>query len=179
MTIKNVDPKTLQKWLANNEAILIDVREPFEHNIKNIKQANLIPLSKITKCELPQHTNKKIVIHCQGGKRSQTACEKLLREDPSLEIYNLEGGIIKWEKECEGASSCTSSCLTLDRQVQLAIGILVLASIFLAYFLSEKFLLLTAFIALGLIFAALSGICSLSLLLAKCPWNKKNNPKKL
>jgi rhodanese-related sulfurtransferase len=30
--------------------------------------------------------------------RSYKACEKLLSEDPNLEIYNLEGGIAAWEK---------------------------------------------------------------------------------
>lgn len=172
MAIKNVDPKTLKKWLSNNEAVLVDVREPIEHSAKNITQANLVPLSQIAKCNLPQCQNKKLVLHCQGGKRSMAACEKLLREDPELEIYNLEGGIMNWEKECLDSASCAKSCLPLDRQVQIAIGSLVLITSLLAYFVNEKFLLLTAFIGGGLIFAGLSGFCTMSVLIAKCPWNK-------
>jgi len=30
--------------------------------------------------------------------RGKTACEKLLNENPKLDIYNLEGGIAAWEK---------------------------------------------------------------------------------
>ena len=40
--------------------------------------------------------DKKLVLHCRSGKRSLTAGAKLLEENPNLEIYNLEGGIIAW-----------------------------------------------------------------------------------
>jgi rhodanese-related sulfurtransferase len=36
------------------------------------------------------------VVHCLKGSRGASACEKLLRQDPNLEIYNLEGGIDAW-----------------------------------------------------------------------------------
>lgn len=36
MTFKNIDAKTLKKWLENNEAIVVDVREPAEHEAEKI-----------------------------------------------------------------------------------------------------------------------------------------------
>lgn len=98
MPIKTVNCETLNKWLNNSEAVLIDVRTQAEHQASNIKQAHLIPLDQICKDKLPNCNGKKLVIHCQKGGRGNSACEKLLKEDPNLEIYNLEGGITAWQQ---------------------------------------------------------------------------------
>lgn len=96
MPLKTIDPATLKQWITRDEAVIIDVREPEEHQEINIPEATLIPLATVCKAKLPLATDKKIVIHCRSGKRSMSACEKLLAEDPSLELYNLEGGIMGW-----------------------------------------------------------------------------------
>jgi len=101
MSVKNIDCPTLKKWLKNNEAVLIDVRELAEYQESKIDQAHLIPLGEISINSLPNFENKKLVLHCRSGKRSLTAGSKLLEENPKLEIYNLEGGIIAW-------NNCTS-----------------------------------------------------------------------
>ena len=63
MTIKNIDALTLRKWLEDDQAILIDVRQPAEHKNQNIAKAKLIPLDEISKEKLPEIGNKKLVIH--------------------------------------------------------------------------------------------------------------------
>jgi len=170
MTIKNIDAKTLKNWLDNDQAILIDVRQPAEHRSQKIDKSKLIPLDEICKEKLPEIGNEKLVIHCQGGKRSLSACQKLLNENLGFEIYNLEGGINSWRSSGCGGDK-TNNFLTLDRQVQLVIGLLVVISVFLSFFVSINFLILTLIIGLGLIFASLSGICMLANLIAKMPWN--------
>ena len=172
MAIHKIDAKTLQNWLDKDQVVLIDVREEAEHRNQKINGAKLIPLGKISKKDLPELKNKKLVIHCQAGRRSQSACEKLLQEDSNLEIYNLEGGINSW---------CGSGCnviksknffLALDRQVQLTIGSFVFFGSLLTYFVDLKFVFIPAFFGAGLIFAGLSGLCLLANLIAKMPWNK-------
>jgi len=122
MTVKNIDAKTLKKWLENNEAIVVDVREPSEHEAEKISGSNLLPLAKVCKSSLPKYENKKIVLHCHSGKRSTSACQKLIGEDPNLEVYNLEGGILSWVAErCEIKTS-GKFFLPLDRQVQFTMG---------------------------------------------------------
>jgi rhodanese-related sulfurtransferase len=96
MPIKNIDAATLKKWLDNKEAVLVDVREPAEFNAESIPEAKLIPLATVNKRVLPDCGNKKLVIHCRSGGRSLTACQRLLAEDATLELYNLDGGIIGW-----------------------------------------------------------------------------------
>jgi rhodanese-related sulfurtransferase len=172
MTIKNIDAKTLKNWLDNDQAILIDVRQPAEHRSQKIESAKLIPLDEICKEKLPEIGNKKLVIHCQGGKRSLTACQKLLSENLGVEIYNLEGGINSWCSSGCNVEVKSNKFIPLDRQVQIAIGLLVVISVFLSFFVSINFLILTLIIGLGLIFAGLSGICMLANFIAKMPWNR-------
>ena len=172
MTIKNIDAVTLRKWLASGEAKLIDVREISEHKSQRISGSTLIPLAEITKEKLPDIKNTKLVIHCQGGKRSLNACEKLLAENIGCEIYNLEGGINSWCAQGCDVISTKKFFLPLDRQTQLAIGSVVLASSMLGYFFNINFLFISGFFGAGLIFAGLTGNCTLAKIIAKMPWNK-------
>lgn len=172
MTLKTVDAKTLCNWLDTNKAVLVDVREPAEYAAENIHGAILLPLGSISKSALPPHAGKKLVIHCRKGGRGASACEKLLAEDPELEIYNLEGGIEAWNAACFLISSSGKFFLPLDRQVQLTIGIFLLLGSFLGYFATPLFFLLTGFFGAGLTFAGLTGFCGLAMLMAKMPWNQ-------
>lgn len=172
MSVQNINAKTLKKWLENNEAVVVDVRESAEHEVEKISGSNLLPLAKVCKDSLPQCKNKKLVLHCLSGKRSSSACQKLISEDPNLEIYNLEGGILGWKAEgCEVKTS-GNFFLPLDRQVQLTIGLGVLIGTIFGYFINPIFLLFSGFFGAGLSFAGLTGYCGLATLMAKMPWNK-------
>ena len=172
MPVKTIDAKTLKKWLENNEAIVVDVREVAEHEAEKISGSNLLPLANVCKSSLPKCENKKLVLHCRSGKRSSSACQKLINEDPNLEIYNLEGGISAWNAEGCNIETSGKFFLPLDRQVQLTIGLGVLIGSVLGYFVSPKFFILSGFFGAGLTFAGLSGYCGLAILMAKMPWNR-------
>ena len=90
-------------------------------------------LGKICKTTLPNPSGKKLVLHCKAGKRGGMACEKLLTEDPNLELYNLEGGIDAWTQSGKETRLSGKTHLPLDRQVQLTIGIAVVTGIILGY----------------------------------------------
>ncbi len=77
---------------SKEEFQLIDVREKSEYEISNLNGL-LIPLS-----ELENHVDKinrqgMVIIHCQSGKRSAAAIERLQREFGFSNLVNLEGGI--------------------------------------------------------------------------------------
>lgn len=99
MPMQTINATTLKQWLDNGEALLIDVREPAEHQAQSIRGALLKPLGTLCVSDLPPLQGKKLVMHCKLGKRGTSACEKLLAEDPSLTIYNLEGGIESWASQ--------------------------------------------------------------------------------
>jgi len=170
---KTIDAKTLKQWLERGEAVPVDVREPAEHRAQCIEGAKLLPLSNVRASSLPARMGKKLVIHCLKGGRGSQACEKLLAEDPSLEIYNLEGGLNAWGTAGFPIKRSGSFFLPLDRQVQLTIGICVLAATALAYFVDPAFLLIAAFIGVGLTIAGLTGFCGLARLVALMPWNQR------
>ena len=104
MPIKIIDPRTLKTWLAQNEAFVIDVREPHEYHLAHIPGAILIPLAMLSAEELPDPEGRKRVVHCQHGKRGALACDRLVIADPTLEIYHLEGGLAAWINAGYGVS---------------------------------------------------------------------------
>jgi rhodanese-related sulfurtransferase len=82
--------------LDNDDAVLIDVREPFEYHEMNIPSAKLIPMNTDSWDKLPVTSAKKIIVHCRSGKRSAAVCMKLLSTNPQAEVYNMAGGILAW-----------------------------------------------------------------------------------
>lgn len=174
MALRTIDAPTLKQWLDAGEAMLLDVREPAEYKAESIAGAKLLPLAGINKSALPNYAGKKLVIHCRKGGRGGSACEKLLAEDPNLEIYNLEGGISAWTDAGYPIQSSGKFFLPLDRQVQLTIGLSVLLGSLLAYFVNPLFLLLTGFFGAGLTFAGLTGFCGLAIVMARMPWNQQS-----
>ena len=86
----------LKKMMSNPGVALIDVREEDEYRDEHIKEAQLFPLSSFSLKKLPQGYSS-YVIQCRSGARSQEACRRLFKENPSLEVFNLEGGILAWK----------------------------------------------------------------------------------
>lgn len=171
--IKSVDPRAASEWLANNEAIIVDVREPGEYESMHIVGAKLIPIGVVATSELPELKNKKLIMHCQFGRRGGMACEKLLSMNPALDIYNLEGGISAWEKEGLHVERSESTVIAIDRQVQITIGSGVLIGLILGYGFNQAFFFISAFFGAGLLYAGISGSCGLAVIMSKMPWNIK------
>jgi hypothetical protein len=131
-----------------------------------------LPLGSVSKSALPPCAGKKLVIHCRKGGRGGSACEKLLTEDPNLDIYNLEGGIEAWNTAGLAVVSSGKAFLPLDRQVQLTIGLILITGSVLGALFSPAWFLLTGLIGAGLTMAGLTGFCGLAMLMAKMPWNQ-------
>jgi rhodanese-related sulfurtransferase len=172
--IHNIDPKTLSQWLKSKKAILIDVREPAEYKSQSIKDARNLPLSQVTieESHLPEHKNKKLVIHCQSGKRSMMACAKLKNDGAQFDIWNLEGGISNWKNNNLPIVTSGKKILPLDRQVQLTIGVMIVLGLIFNHLFSNNWLILPLIAGLGLMNAGITGWCGLAKLMAKMPWNK-------
>ena len=170
----NIDPKALTKWLESKEAILIDVREPAEHRSESINGSRNLPLSQVTvdEAHLPEHKDKKLVIHCLSGKRSMMACEKLINEGAKFDIWNLEGGISNWKSNDLPIVISGRKALPLNRQIQLTTGLIIVSGLALNHLFSSNWLILPLIAGLGLMNAGITGWCGLEKLMAKMPWNK-------
>ncbi|HED53614.1 MAG TPA: DUF2892 domain-containing protein [Phycisphaerales bacterium] len=168
----DVSPELLEQWLRDGEAVLVDVREDFEHNTEKIEGAVNHPLSKFDpEMVRGRWDGKRIVFHCRSGKRSREAAERFC--DGSGPTFHLAGGIEGW-KASGRPTQRPSSAPKIDvmRQVQMTAGSLVLIGVILGLSVSPWFLGLSAFVGAGLVFAGASGWCGMAMLLSKMPWNR-------
>lgn len=87
----------LLDWKNSNNVYLIDVREQEEFNTGHIPGAHFLPLSTFNPKEVKKQ-NLPYVFYCRSGARSHHAATLLKQLHPDWEIYNLQGGILSWQK---------------------------------------------------------------------------------
>lgn len=95
----DITPQELKSRIENQEQIvLIDVREPHEHEEFNIGGQNL-PLGEIMNWSesLQISHDTEIVMYCRSGNRSAMAASFLASKGFSA-VRNLTGGIVAWQK---------------------------------------------------------------------------------
>lgn len=169
-------PKDVQQWMRSGQAVLIDVREPDEFAREHISGAQLLPLSRfdVPRAGALARQGQKLVMQCRSGKRSADACRLAANlAAAGTPIYTMAGGIEAWKKENLPVEVNTKAPgISVMRQVQLVIGLGVLAGSALAWFVHPAFIALPAFFGAGLTFAGASGTCALATIIGKMPWNK-------
>ena len=69
-------------------------------------------------------------------------------------------------------SSLSRSAISLERQVQIAAGLLVLLGALLGWLVHPAFVGLAAFVGAGLVFAGITDTCGMGMMLARMPWNQ-------
>ena len=99
--ILEISPQELKEKLdADASVLLLDVREPSEHDIVHLEGARLIPLNT-----LPNHidslpADQEIVVYCHHGTRSLYATA-YLHQNGFGDAKNLTGGIDQWAAEVD------------------------------------------------------------------------------
>lgn len=170
--LQTIDATTLKKWLEERSVTLIDVREAGEHAGERIPGATRVSLSTFDLQKIPLEEGKNLVLHCQTGRRSTQAAQKLFTNGFD-EVTHLEGGLNAWKQAGYPIATSNGAPVSIMRQVQIVAGILVVIGTLLGAFISPWFLILSGFIGLGLVFAGVTNTCTLGILLMKMPWNKK------
>jgi rhodanese-related sulfurtransferase len=109
-------------------------------------------------------------VTCTTGGRAQDAAKKLLAAGyPNVHV--MEGGTRRWTRV--GLPVVRGKpLLSLERQVQIAIGTMVLLKVFFGYAVHPLFFGLVAAVGAGLLFSGLTGNCALARIIAKLPWNQ-------
>lgn len=169
-------PAQLRQWLRSGEAVLIDVREPDEFAREHIAGATLLPLSRFDPAQAfaKAKPGQRIVMQCKSGRRSADACRLAAPVAASGQpVFTLAGGIEAWKKDNLPTELNTKvSGISVMRQVQLVIGLCVLAGSALAWFVDPRLVAIPAFFGAGLTFAGASGTCALATMIGWMPWNK-------
>ena len=175
--MKLISVHELQTLFANGTPIdLIDVRTPAEFAGIHVPGARLAPLDALDCGALLADHNKArygapIYILCHSGARAQKAAAKFAGVGFE-ECVVVEGGTQAWAEAGLPVERGARAVLPLDRQLQITIGVLVLAGVMLSQFVNHAWIWLSGFVGCGLIFAGLSGVCVLRMVIALMPWNQ-------
>jgi rhodanese-related sulfurtransferase len=147
---------------------LIDVRTPAEFGEMHIEGSELMPLDRL---EPERVKGEACVVICRSGKRAAQAMEKL-KAAGCEQLRVLEGGVLAWEAAGLPLKR-GKAVLSLERQVRIAAGLLVLCGVILGASVHSGFYGIAAFVGAGLTFAGLTDWCGMAMLLAKAPWNQR------
>lgn len=173
--MNSIKPQQLQERTGTGAVIhLLDVRTPAEYAGAHVPGGRNVPLDRLEGAQLSEVTgfgkNEPVYILCQSGGRARMAAEKLAKCGYE-QCYVVEGGTAAWAEAGLPMDRTTKDVISLERQVRIAAGVLVLAGVLLAEFVHPAFVWLSGFVGAGLIFAGATDWCGMGMLIGKMPWN--------
>ena len=177
--MRSITPVELQRILDTQPgASVIDVRTPVEFAEVHVPQAASVPLDELNPQSLlaagKVRKDQPIYLLCRSGQRAATAAGKFEKEGFTGAVV-VEGGTLAWIEAKLPVIRGRTKVISLERQVRIAAGAIVLAGVFLAFFVHPGFIWLSGFVGAGLVFAGITDFCGMGLLLAKLPWNKRSS----
>lgn len=123
-TSEYLPPERLKEWLdQGKEVVLLDTRNDYEVKVGTFDNALPIGVENFTHfpeaaARLPEELKEKtIVTFCTGGIRCEKAAP-LLESKGFKNVYQLEGGILKYFEKCGGAHY-KGDCFVFDHRVAL------------------------------------------------------------
>lgn len=155
------------------QAQLIDVRSPSEFASGHIPGAINIPMDQIEARLRDLSPSGPLVLICQAGTRARITAALL--EPCQLQVAVLDGGTNAWIQAGFPVVASVRTRWSLERQVRLAAGLLVLTGAGLALTVNPTWVFLSAFIGLGLTFAGLTDFCPMGVMLGKMPWDGRSH----
>ena len=172
-----IDAKQLKEVAAGpSRGQWIDVRSASEYATGHLPGAINIPLEQIELRVGDFAENKPLVLICQRGTRAQMAASRL--QSCGREMVVLEGGTQAWIEAGYPVVASVEARWSLERQVRLGAGLLVVLGVALSLLVNLRWIYLAGFIGLGLTFAGLTDICPMGLMLARLPWNRRTHCSK-
>ena len=174
MSITTISPKQLAEVGENGTIDLIDVRTPVEFREVHAAEARNVPLDRLDPAAVMQarngHQNQPLYVLCRSGSRGRQACEKFVAAGYT-NVVNVEGGTLAWVENGLPVVRGKKT-ISLERQVRIAAGLLVLTGALLGWLVHPAFVGLSAFVGAGLLFAGITDTCGMSMMLARMPWNQ-------
>jgi rhodanese-related sulfurtransferase len=172
MSASTVTPKQLHELVESGAPVeLIDVRTPVEYREVHVSFARNVPLDQLDAGKVAAGRNgSPLYVICRSGSRGNQACEKILAAGYT-NVVNVDGGTQAWEQA--GLPVVRGKkAISLERQVRIAAGSLVLVGSLLGAFVHPAWIALAAFVGGGLVFSGITDTCGMGLLLARAPWNQ-------
>lgn len=178
---KTVSPHALSDIIELGERVhLVDVRTPAEYRSGHAAGALSIPLDQLTPDMLDKRLGdtttghqKPLYLTCKAGPRAEQAAERLMQAGVE-NLYLVDGGTDAWSKAGLPMQRIGQT-ISLERQVQISIGVLLLLKVLFGFAVHELFFALIPLIGAGLIIAGLTQWCGLARLIAMMPWNRASD----
>ena len=101
--IESMTPAEVKALLdSDKDVLLLDVRQPSEHDIARIEGSTLVPLGELETrvSELDAWRGRTVVAYCKAGMRSARALATL-QQHGFVRLINLDGGIDRWAEELD------------------------------------------------------------------------------
>lgn len=167
-----ITPSELEELLRNGSKVnIIDVRTPAEFSEAHLKGALNMPLHQLDPELLRREfADDPLYLICQKGGRGLQACSRLSAAG-FQNVTNVAGGT----EACTAAGLSIERgrpAMSLERQVRIAAGSLVLLGVILGWLVHPAFFGVSAFVGAGLVFAGVTNTCGMGMLLARMPWNQ-------
>ena len=96
--VKAVSPAEATRLLNHENAIMIDMRSDKDYRDGHI--VNAVQMSD-GKGDIPatlnKHRERPVIVYCQRGQQSTAVCNSLSKQGFES-VYNLQGGVLAWQK---------------------------------------------------------------------------------
>ena len=156
------------------EARLIDVREYPEFADGHVEGSELVPLGTLDKASEDWDRSAPLTLICRSGRRAEHARQTLASKG-FFSLKVLEGGVQAWTNSGKPLTVAENKPWSMERQVRVTAGGLVLTFCGLGMLTSKKFFLGAGLVGAGLVYAGASDTCMMASVLGRMPWN---NPEK-
>lgn len=150
---------------------MIDVREPSEFKREHIAGSISIPLSELVsrKNELAQ--DRPVILICLSSARAKRGFLSLKAAGVG-NCQVLEGGLHGWTMRAYPTEALRLGVWSMERQVRFAAGFLILVGILLTASVNPNWICFSGFVAVGMMFSAITNSCGMATLLGFLPWNR-------
>ncbi len=100
--MRELTPAECQDYLGQvgGDALLLDVREPWEYNIASLDNSRLVPMQEIPAAAEDLDREQEIIVICHHGIRSRKVAW-FLESRGFSSVINLRGGLDAWARELD------------------------------------------------------------------------------
>jgi len=172
--VLSVSPQQLTAELQSfAKQRLLDVRTPAEFATLRIHGSINVPFDRLDPAALMGSFGIDAPLYCvcQTGTRSQLAAQRL-RAAGFRNVVHVDGGTNAWQAAGLPLVRGERRTISLERQVRVAAGALVLAGVAAGALVHPAGYAVAALVGAGLTQSGLTSFCGMSRLLARMPWNQ-------
>lgn len=159
-----------QKVASGSIVSVVDVRTPAEFSSVQLPGSHNMPLGQFDPAKVAGAAKEGAVyLMCRTQRRAEMAWGEL-NGKVDCELVVVEGGIESVDDA--HLQRTQTQVMSLERQVRIAAGGLVLSGVVGGFLLTPMLFGLSGFVGAGLVFTGITDNCVMGLIIAKMPWNK-------